>query len=86
MRDALLAVLSGDADACFLRDGILEQMVAAGELSMQDIRLLNEQSTSRFPHRISTALYPEWPVFALSHTPERAVRHFAAGAFGIGAS
>jgi PAS domain S-box-containing protein len=78
MRECLRAVLDGRADACFLRDGVLERMIADGELTASEVRILNERSDVAFPHRISTALYPEWPVFALPHVPERAVRHFAA--------
>jgi PAS domain S-box-containing protein len=83
MKSALRAVLEKRADACFLRDGILEQMIAQGELKEGDIRLLNEQNHTHFPHRVSTALYPEWPVFALPHVSERTALNFASALFSI---
>ncbi len=83
MKEGLRAVLERRADACFLRDGVLEKMMAEGEVEARDIRLLNEQNFPHFPHRVSTALYPEWPVFALPHVPERSVRHFAAALLSL---
>lgn len=60
-------VLSGDVDAGFVRTGILEQMVAEGELSLEQVYIINQQSLTSFPLISSTTLYPEWPFAALPY-------------------
>ena len=80
---ALLAVLQGRADVGFVRDGIVERMLARGEIQPGQIRVLQPQSHPGFPYQVSTQLYPEWPVFALPGVPEKAVRHFAAALFAL---
>ena len=82
-QDSVRAVLDGRADVAFARDGVLERMVARGELDLGRIRVLNEQYGTGHPFRLSTHLYPEWPVFALPHVSERAVRHFASALFAL---
>lgn len=77
------AVLSGSVDVGFIRDGILEEMSDSGWLDMADLRLINEQTSLDFPHRVSTRLYPEWPVFALAHVSESALRHFASALYSL---
>lgn len=62
-------VLSGEADVGIVRTGVLEQMAAAGQLDLAQLRVLNLQPTSVFPQRLSTALFAEWPWAALPQTP-----------------
>ena len=61
------AVLSGEADAGFIRAGVLEELVEQGELKPEDYRLLGVKEHVAFPLQVSTALYPEWAFAALSH-------------------
>ncbi|MBH9576790.1 EAL domain-containing protein [Inhella proteolytica] len=55
------AVLKGQAAAGFVRTGVLEDLAAAGQLDLRQIRVLGAKQWSRFPLRVSTRLYPEWP-------------------------
>ncbi len=61
------AVLHGQADAGFVRTGIMDAMAREGTLDLQRIRILNAQPLFGFPFAVSTHLYPEWPFVALSH-------------------
>jgi len=77
------AVIDGSADIGFIRDGVLERMQRLGEIQPGQVKVINLQHTTGYPHAISTRLYPEWPVFALSHVPEKSVRHVAAALFAL---
>ncbi|WP_166657489.1 phosphate/phosphite/phosphonate ABC transporter substrate-binding protein [Ilumatobacter fluminis] len=64
----VLAVLTGDVDAGFVRTGQLERMVAEGTLaSLDDVRILDRHEGD-YPYPHTTPLYPEWPVAALAET------------------
>ena len=80
---AVRAVLDGQADVAFVRDGVLEQMAMVGDLDPEQIKLVNARYAPHFPHMISTRLYPEWPVFALSYADQDAVRHIASALLAI---
>ncbi len=56
------AVLSGKADAGFVRTGVLEGMAREGKIDLAAIRIINRQELSSFPYAVSTRLHPEWPV------------------------
>jgi len=71
-------VLSGQADAGFVRAGTMEQMVAEGRLDATRLKVLNRLEVPGFPYAVSTRLYPEWPVVALSHVDEGEGRRIAA--------
>lgn len=77
------AVLSGEADVGFVRDGVLERMEAEGALPPRALKIINAQYFPDFPHKVSTRLYPEWPVFALPQVSERSIRHVAAALFAL---
>ena len=68
------AVLEGQADAGFVRTGLLESMYANGLLDPSQVKVLNiNTSNPDFPFIASTRFYPEWPFSALSHVdPELA--------------
>jgi PAS domain S-box-containing protein len=61
------AVLKGDADAGFARAGTLEKLTARGNIDIKQFKVINQQKTTIFPYKISTELYPEWPLAALPH-------------------
>jgi len=82
-QQTIRAVLAGQADIGFVRNGILERMLQTGELQPGQIKVLNPQQAPGFPHLVSTTLYPEWPVFASQHVPERTLRHVAAALFAL---
>jgi len=58
------SVLARDADAGFIRTGIIEEMAADHTLNPEDLFVLNEQNFPNFQIKISTALYPEWAIVA----------------------
>lgn len=76
-------VIDRKADVGFIRDGILEGMLQKGELKAGTIRILNEQTASSHPNRVSTRLYPEWPVFALPHADRDDVKMFLAALLSL---
>jgi len=63
---AIEAVIAGKADVGFARTGIFELMLAQGSVAANDIKVINAQYTPGFANKISTEIYPEWPVFALN--------------------
>jgi diguanylate cyclase (GGDEF)-like protein/PAS domain S-box-containing protein len=76
-------VLLKKAEVGFIRDGILEDMITNGEIKADDIRIVHEQKWPNHPYRVSTRLYPEWPVFALPHTQESDTKAFVAALFSL---
>jgi len=75
------AVLTGKAEAGFVRTGLLEAMAREGKLDMNAIQVVNLQNLRAFPVQVSTALYPEWPISYLSHVDERLARQVTAALF-----
>lgn len=62
------AVLRGEADAGFVRSGVLEAQASEGKLRLDansPLKILNRQAQGRFPQLHSTLLMPEFP-FAVS--------------------
>ncbi|WP_295055703.1 diguanylate cyclase [Sulfuricurvum sp.] len=82
-QDVVHDVLLRKADVGFVRDGILEEMIAHGEIRSDDVRVINEQHNINHPFRVSTQLYPEWPVFSLPHTKEADAKAFVAALFSL---
>jgi len=77
------AVLSGRADAGFVRSGLLETMAAEGTLDAAQIRIINRQDFPDFPVAVSTHLYPEWAFSALPHVDEELARKVTAWLFEL---
>ena len=82
-QDIVRAVLNKKADIGFIRDGILEEMISKGELDSNSIKIINEYSNSYHPYKISTKLYPEWPVFSMPHMNEEDVKTFISALFSL---
>ena len=68
------AVLEARVDAGTVRTDTLERMAAEGKLDLGRVRVLGPRVEAGFPYRLSTALYPDWPMAALGHVDER-LRH-----------
>ncbi len=81
--DIVRAVLAGEVEVGFVRDGVLERMIARGEVPADAFKVIHERRDFVHPFRVSTELYPEWPVFALPHVSEKAVRHVAAALYAL---
>ncbi|MFN4352853.1 MAG: EAL domain-containing protein [Hylemonella sp.] len=64
------AVLAGQADAAFVRTGLLETLVREGRLKPGELKVLGQQNYPGYPYALSSRLYPEWPVVAMSHLSE----------------
>lgn len=54
------AVLDGDVDAAVIRTGLLEKLVKANRINLDDFRVLAPKNHPGFPLLVSSALYPEW--------------------------
>ena len=76
-------VLAGSADVGIVRTGVLEQMAEQGKLDLSKVRVLNEQPPSLYAQRLSTELYPEWPVAAMPKTPPELVKGVAMALLNI---
>jgi ABC-type phosphate/phosphonate transport system substrate-binding protein len=81
--EAIQMLLRGEADVAFVRNGIIESMLANGEIQMDQIKLINEKQFAHFSMLTSTQLYPEWPVFAMPHVHEWAMRKFTAALLSL---
>ena len=68
------AVLAGTVDAGSVRTDTLERMAEEGTIRLDQIKVLNRPPQSDFPFLLSTELYPEWPMAALTTTPDRLSR------------
>ncbi|USD68007.1 diguanylate cyclase [Vibrio sp. SCSIO 43136] len=76
-------VLSKQADAGFVRTGVLEALIEKGALSKQQIKIINEQAISYFPFISSTQLYPEWPVSVLPNVDVDITKFFLSQLFHL---
>jgi len=64
---AVEALLTGKTQLAFVRSGLLESLVQEGRVDATQLKVVNPQRFPGYPFAVSTALYPEWPVVALSH-------------------
>lgn len=67
--EVVMAVLEGKADIGVVRTDLLERLEAEGKIDMRFLRIINNQDIKDFPFFLSTALYPEWPLAALTTVP-----------------
>jgi diguanylate cyclase (GGDEF)-like protein/PAS domain S-box-containing protein len=82
-QDVVRDVILKKAEVGFIRDGILEDMISKGEIKRDDIRIIHEQKWPNYPYRVSTRLYPEWPVFTLPHTSQEDTKAFLGALFSL---
>jgi len=82
-QEAIFALLRGEVDVAFVRNGVIERMIASGDLLSHQIRLLNQQHHDNYNMLASTRLYPEWPVFSLPHADQRGLRHITSALLSI---
>lgn len=62
-------VVTGRADAGFVRTGIVEHWAQTAEPGKPGLRILRRQHLPGYPYAVSTRLYPEWPLVAMPHLP-----------------
>ncbi|MEW6164763.1 MAG: diguanylate cyclase [Pseudomonadota bacterium] len=77
------ALLAGEADAGFVRSGIIESMMREGRLPAGRLKVVEPRNHPDFPFAASTRLYPEWSFAALPHVPEDVVRRIAVALYSI---
>ncbi len=75
---AVFAVIAREADAAFIRTGLLEQLIREGHPEVSSLRVINRQSPPDYPYVTSTRLYPEWPLVTLPHVDQSVVRKIGA--------
>jgi len=80
------AVLSGKVDVGFIRSGIVEEMIREHTLNPDKLFIINKQNFSYFPLKISTRLYPEWPIVAKQELPAITVSKIAVALYGYHSS
>jgi PAS domain S-box-containing protein len=61
----LEALRQGRVDAIFVRSGTLERWVHLGLVGTGELQVLARRDLAGYPHALSTALYPFYPVVAL---------------------
>ena len=83
MERTVEAVLSGQADAAFVRSGLIEAMAAEGRLDLARVQVVNAQDFKDYPAAVSTRLYPEWAFSAMPHVGEDLARQVAATLFRL---
>lgn len=77
------AVADKRADVGFIRNGVIEAAERDGKLSPGTLKVISQRDHVGFPHKASTALYPEWPFAAFIHTDERLSRRVASALFAL---
>jgi PAS domain S-box-containing protein len=68
------ALLAGQAEAGFVRTGLIESMYQKGTLPPGRLRVINTQNPPYFPFALSTRIYPEWAFAAFARVPEDVVK------------
>ena len=76
--NALQALLDGQADAVFVRSGMLELWLREGKIAPGMLRVLNSQELPGFPYAASTPLYPERPVAGMPQMDDQLAKRVAA--------
>lgn len=82
----ITAVLDGQVDAGFVRSGVIETLIKSGVLKWDQIKIINPKSQGEFPFRVSTDLYPEWPLLALPRMGDRDIRRIASALLALDAN
>ncbi len=77
------AVLSGEAEVGFVRTGTLEKMAREGSIRVRDLYVIGDRHLSYYPYRVSTQLYPEWPLAKLAHVPDDLALKIALSLFSM---
>jgi twitching motility protein PilJ len=69
--NVVYAVMNGAVDAGTVRTDTMERMAASGEIDLDEFKIIAKKNHAGFPFVCSTALYPEWPLAKVSHTPDK---------------
>lgn len=77
------AVLSQQADVGFVRSGVLEKMIRDGKIEKNSIKIINSKIYSELPIMLSTRLYPEWPLAALTSVDHKIAKRVVSVLYNI---
>ena len=66
---AIAALMSGTADAAFVRTGLIEAMHREHKLDMQQLLVINPLAEPGFTLSLSTLIYTDWPLAAMPWAP-----------------
>jgi PAS domain S-box-containing protein len=77
------AVLSGRADAGFVRAGLIEAMTQGGKIDPARLKVINRQDFPAFPYAVSTRLYPEWPVAVMPQVDQQLAVRITSALFAL---
>ncbi len=80
---AIEMLLSRQVDVAFVRSGVLESMVQAGKLSMDQLQIIHPQQHAELPLIHSTPLIPEWAFAAMPSLDPLVVRDVTQALFTI---
>jgi len=86
--DVVTGILKGQGDVGIVRSGTIEDMISAGKIKREDIRVLKlreEDGKEDFPYLHSTVLYPEWPFVRLNHVPDAVAKKVVRALFTVSA-
>jgi twitching motility protein PilJ len=67
--NVVYAVMNEAVDAGTVRTDTMERMAAAGEIDLEEFKLITPKAHADFPFLCSTTLYPEWPLAKVASTP-----------------
>lgn len=81
--DLIMAVLEGKADAAFVRTGLIEEMANEGKIKLTDVEIVNPQHVDGFGQALSTELYSEWCMTALSHVADGTSKQLKSALLGL---
>ena len=77
------AVLESRADVGFVRTGVIEDLIDQKRVDPEALRVIHRQRIGAFPYRVSTRLYPEWPLVTMPHIGPLMERRIAAALFSL---
>ena len=69
-KKVVMAIIAGEADAGFVRSDLIAELVADGEIRLDQIKIIDEKKGSHYPYHLSTRLYPEWPFAVVNGTSD----------------
>lgn len=79
----VMAVKNGEADACFVRTGVLEALAQQGAISLDDFVIVDARCEPGFPLAHSTDLYPEWYLLVSNNVDTSTRERLRDAAFSI---
>ncbi|SBS35111.1 Cyclic di-GMP phosphodiesterase Gmr [Marinomonas aquimarina] len=80
------AVLAKEQEVGFVRTGVLERLAREGKISLEGVRILNQQYLAGYPYLVSTRLYPEWAFVANSRVDSDVTREITAALLNMSLS